>query len=88
MSIIRINKTVHCGRCKINPIDLNAFMDFCKTIVGQELDTIGGKARFRLQNLTDNDFYYQLSISDDPLTHAVTASKQKREVRGPTTPGS
>jgi hypothetical protein len=38
-------------------------MAFCKTLVGQEFDTVGGKAKFTLQNITDHAFYYQVSAS-------------------------
>lgn len=44
-----------------NPIDFNAFVAFCKTIVGQELDMAGGKSKFTLQNITNHAFYYQVS---------------------------
>ena len=48
-------------RWNINPIDLNSFITFCKTIVGQELDPVGGRSKFVLQNITDHAFYYQVS---------------------------
>jgi hypothetical protein len=37
---------------------------FCKTRVGRELDTIGGKSKFVLHKVTDRAFYYQVSQND------------------------
>jgi hypothetical protein len=54
---------VHSWRWNINLIDLNSFIAFCKTIVGQELDTVSGRSKFKLQNITDHAFYYQVSTS-------------------------
>jgi hypothetical protein len=45
----------------MDPIDLDSFVLFCKTLVGRELDAVGGKSRFTLQNITDHAFYYQVS---------------------------
>jgi hypothetical protein len=47
----------------MNPIDLNTFITFCKSIVGSELDTVGGRPKFILKNITDHAFYYQVSSS-------------------------
>jgi hypothetical protein len=52
---------VHSRRWNINPIDLDSFIAFCKTIVGQELDMVGGKSKFILSNITDHAFYYLVS---------------------------
>jgi hypothetical protein len=51
---------VYSWRWNINPIDLDSFIAFCKTKVGQEFDMIGGKSKFILQNITDHAFYYQV----------------------------
>jgi hypothetical protein len=40
---------------------LNSFIGFCKTIAGQELEAVGGRSRFILQHISDNDFYYLVS---------------------------
>jgi hypothetical protein len=48
-------------RWNIKPIDLDLFIAFCKTKVGQELDMVGGKSKFILNNITDHAFYYQVS---------------------------
>ncbi len=45
----------------MNPIELNLFVAFCKTFIGQELTIIGGKSKFTLQNISENDFYYRVS---------------------------
>ena len=41
-------------------IDLDSFVAFCKTLVGKELEAVGGKAKFTLQNITDHAYYYQV----------------------------
>lgn len=42
-------------------IDLEAFKAFCKKHVGQNLTTIGGKAQFSLQDVSDKAVYFQIS---------------------------
>jgi hypothetical protein len=37
---------------------------FCRTIVGEELDAIGGKEKFTFLNITDRAFYYGVSNGD------------------------
>jgi hypothetical protein len=44
----------------MNPIDFDSFVAFCKTLVGRELDTPGGKSKFTLQNITDRAYYYKV----------------------------
>jgi hypothetical protein len=54
----------NCWRWKINPIDFDTFIAFCRTKVGQELSTIGGKEKFTFQNITDRAFYYGMPAGD------------------------
>ena len=42
-------------------IDLEAFKAFCKKHVGQSLTTIGGKAQFILQDVSDKVIHFQIS---------------------------
>ena len=42
-------------------IDLQAFKAFCKKLVGQNLTTIGGKAQFSLQDVSDKAIHFQIS---------------------------
>src|ERR1035437_4003131 len=42
-------------------IDLESFKAFCKKHVGQNLTTIGGKAQFSLNDVSDKAFRYQIS---------------------------
>ena len=44
----------------MNQIDFDSFIAFCKTLVGRELDIIGGKSKFTLENITDRAYYYQI----------------------------
>jgi len=45
----------------MDPLDFDSFVTFCKTLVGREIDTVGGKSKFVLQKITDHAFYYQVS---------------------------
>jgi hypothetical protein len=42
----------------MDPIDLDSFVAFCKTLIGRELDPVGGKSKFTLQHITDHAYYY------------------------------
>ena len=42
-------------------IDIEAFKAFCNTHVGQNLTTIGGKAQFSLQDVSDKAIHFQIS---------------------------
>jgi hypothetical protein len=42
-------------------MDFDSFVTFSKTLVGRELDVVGGKSKFTLRNITERAFYYQLS---------------------------
>jgi hypothetical protein len=45
----------------MNLIDIDAFIAFCKTLVGQEFDTVGKKSKFTLQNISEHALYYQMA---------------------------
>ena len=45
-------------------IDINTFIVFCKTLIGQNLKTVEGKSQFILNNVTGNDLYYQVSTNN------------------------
>jgi hypothetical protein len=45
-------------------IDINIFIVFCKTLIGQNLKTVEGKSQFILNNVTGNAFYYQVSTKN------------------------
>jgi hypothetical protein len=44
----------------MNQIDFDSFVAFSKTLVGRELDTIGGKSKFVLENITEHAYYYRV----------------------------
>jgi hypothetical protein len=62
-------------RWNTNPIEIDSFITFCKTLIGQKLDTAGGKSKFTLQNITAHAFYYQVS-TDKILKQNVRYAKR------------
>ena len=62
----------------MSPIDFDAFVVFCKTLVGRKLDAVGGKFRFTLQSITDHAFYYQ-TPSEKPLKQNLRYVKRVLE---------
>ena len=46
-------------------IDIKAFIVFCITLMGENIETIEGKSQFILNKVTDNAFYYQVSTNNE-----------------------
>jgi hypothetical protein len=42
-------------------IDIDSFVTFCQTRVGQELETTPGKSPFKLSKISEKAFYYEVS---------------------------